>query len=364
MTTELYEKEILAIVDEAMHLVDAGRDIARRWPPPPEKYGTAISVRELIRGAYSYRYTANPNVDELHCANLTRKLIDLATIRRNSTIDLSVDDDIQEVANLVREELLREQTPLRKLAKELRLAQQWPELPQAIMDLIADLDPADPAHGLRSVPESFQLQAVACFRMLLGALIRKRIERDRAWLDEVEPQPPAPPRRPPAPERKASARRKQDRDLLWACDEADNLVFAPRAVVRDLRIAREQIPKCRTWRDAKKLLPVKYFEEFVDRCVAPVNQPPRDEDAIAPEDLRIEEWPLLRYHEMEDWLPAVLFSRFSKDFEGLMESGTLLPAYDDECESQDDKIVAWLERRGFTCELDRRLPELFDTFAQ
>jgi hypothetical protein len=338
------------LVAEATERVDAGRGIDRRWPPPPEKHGTATSVRELIKSAYGYRYTSNVHIDEVHWANLARKLIDLATIRRTGSIDSSDDADIQRVANLVRAQLSCEKAPLHKLEKEKRLIHQWPELSQAIMDVVAELDATDPMHGRRSAPESLELQAVACFRMLLATLVRKRIEREPAWLDAVEPQPPSPPRRQPVPE-------PRSRDLVYAIDEADHVLFAPRAVALEIIETREKLAACQTWGDARASLPGERLDELVDELVAPNDQPPDDDAVIDAEDLdnlkREHDWPRLPYDASVECLPEDIVEEFGTDYSGAFDSGVHLDV------DRVDELVESLEAAGYRCEQDPRVEALF-----
>ena len=47
---------------------------------------------------------------------------------------------------------------------------------------------------------------------------------------------------------------KHDRKLVYYTDEADNMLFAPKALVEEAFALREVLPSCATWGDVRAAL--------------------------------------------------------------------------------------------------------------
>lgn len=154
------------------------------------------------------------------------------------------------------------------------------------------------------------------------------------------------------------------RDLLYGEDEMQNLVFVPREIAREVRLTRERLPGCGTWKDARAALPARVYRLLVDDLVAKPDQPPPEGAALWPDgEMQHGEWPSLRYSEIEQWLPPEIFDVFGQRYDSMMSSGWNLPATTDQFEDQVEAIVAWLTEHGYRCEEDLDLPELFDPSA-
>lgn len=98
--------------------------------------------------------------------------------------------------------------------------------------------------------------------------------------------------------------------------------------------------------------------------VEPVNQPPADDYVLpAGSTVQFGEWPRLLYSEMRDWLPDEVWQRFGGHVEGALSAWWLLPAVDDELDDREQELLHWLSQRGYRCERDDRLPELFDDWG-
>src|SRR5947209_2382996 len=141
-----------------------------------------------------------------------------------------------------------------------------------------------------------------------------------------------------------------DRDLLYAVDDAGNMVFAPRHSVEQVRQVRAWLKTRRTWRDARRDLPPAYFDELIEMLVAPVDLPVNEDAAVPEQEIAYGEWPAFMYHQMEDWLPNELFEQFGEGWSGLLDEGCHLPVTPlDSFDSQSDEILEWLHSRGYRC---------------
>lgn len=147
------------------------------------------------------------------------------------------------------------------------------------------------------------------------------------------------------------------RDLLYATDVDTNaLLFAPRELVEEIRNVRATLPGCRIWGDARRSIPRRWFDELVDRNVAPIEQPP-DDDAKLDPDVRQDQWPQLRYSQIQSWLPQEVLE-LGERYDTMLGSGVNLPADD------EDEVLETLEDLGYRCTEDNELTDLFDPFDE
>jgi hypothetical protein len=138
--------------------------------------------------------------------------------------------------------------------------------------------------------------------------------------------------------------------LLYAVDEDETLLFIPKALALQMLDARRRVARCRTWGDARRLLSGAWLARLhEDHAVGePDDGEPLDGRSIAEG-----RWPSIRHGEMNDWLPARVLADLGERYEGILDSGVLLPA------EHRHAILRALARAGHRCRKDDRIVELF-----
>ena len=142
---------------------------------------------------------------------------------------------------------------------------------------------------------------------------------------------------------------KLDRKLVYDTDEADNLLFAPKALVEETFALREVLPGCATWGDVRAALTDEQFARVSEGFIHP-----REFEAEKAVGGELDDWPVIYYHQIADeFIPESVLQQIGTEYSGALDSGWTLSAYD------EDEIIQTLEENGFTCESRDDLGELF-----
>ena len=148
------------------------------------------------------------------------------------------------------------------------------------------------------------------------------------------------------------------RHLLYATHaETEVLMFAPRDLALSIFEARREVQRCKSWGEARRRLPPPWFADLKDRERAPARGEPADGEALDGRAVgsNDEPWPLLRYGEMESWLPSWA-GRYGEQYSTMLSSGLNLPA------SAKRTLLRTLRQVGIECTYDRRVPSLFSVW--
>lgn len=149
-------------------------------------------------------------------------------------------------------------------------------------------------------------------------------------------------------------------NLLYGIDELEHAIFAPRALVDELREARRLLRTCTTWGDAKAILPRRSYRQLIEDWADQPERPPSD-DAPLPEEPQMVrgEWPLLSYGQIRGWLPAEVYDEFAEEVVGFLSAWWVLPVFGPNDEDRLSLLLEALGRRGIRCEADPDLSTLF-----
>ena len=88
---------------------------------------------------------------------------------------------------------------------------------------------------------------------------------------------------------------KLDRKLVYYTDEADNMLFAPKALAEEAFALREVLPACATWGDVRAALTDEQFARVSEGFIHP-----REFEAEKPVGGELDDWPVIYYHQIAD----------------------------------------------------------------
>jgi hypothetical protein len=142
--------------------------------------------------------------------------------------------------------------------------------------------------------------------------------------------------------------------MLYASDGTGCVVLVLDALANDVFHAREVLPYCVTWGDARRELHIKYFGELVDYFIGPGEEAPPDDHPLDARELtEAENWPGLFYEEIAKWMPGQIIDPAGKSLSELLHAGGLLVA------EHGDALIDELRELGVACTEDRAVWELF-----
>jgi hypothetical protein len=142
--------------------------------------------------------------------------------------------------------------------------------------------------------------------------------------------------------------------MLYATDGADRVVLVPDLLAHEMFRAREVLPYCATWGDARSGLDITYFLELVDHFIGPGEEaPPDDQPRDARELTRDGDWPGLCYLDIEEWIPDGMVGPSGKSWSEILRTRGRLAA------EHGDDLIRDLRQSGVVCTEDRTILELF-----
>ncbi len=186
------------------------------------------------------------------------------------------------------------------------------------------------AAGLLALRWAVELQSAACIDPAVPELFRRAHAAEAA-------------------EYVAKQAGLRERDVLYGEQDGVYLLLAPRDDAAEIRAVRQQLAKCTTWSDTRRVLSPGWHQRLVDEC-----GPANGEDRLhLPTNLSGEPWPFLNLHVVPKLVPYKLLRRFGERFDGVAGYGWNLPL------ERADDLIAALEAAGATCTEDPDLEGIF-----